>query len=1133
MENRLLADSVGRRIIRLAFGHLIILLMMSGLSLAATSNAQEILDKKLTLDVRNESLKEVLRKIEGKVGVKFAYSKDAVRTVEDITLKVVDRKLSEVLDELLNPRQIQYHVIGEQIILNQRPDEKAALEGNETPVEAESLDESISGIVRDEAGASIPGVNVLLKGTSIGTVTDVDGRYALSVPDLNGTLIFSYIGYTSIEEPINGRTSIDIALAQDVTNLDEVVVVGYGVQKKVSMTSAVSEIGGDELVRRPVTSIQQALQGKLPGVTILDRGGSPGSPNAHIVVRGVNKPYQPVGLGGVANSVIGDNAPLAIVDGIEQPFQNINPNDIASISVLKDASSSAIYGSRAANGVIMITTKRATPGRVRVTYDGFYAVHNSISKPKHMDIESYLRLQNAAFENVGRPPKYTESELQEYVSGSVTDPLQYPLPFDWYNVMLEPAPQVNHALSVSGGSENFRARMSLRSQDQDGVIPNTESKLTEVRVNTDFQISPKISVTTDLDYRFQNNLEPNNINEIFRQFMQNSIWAVPQYPDGTYGGGTQGNNPKLLAEKGGTSREKSNYLLGNIQGKWQIIEGLTFTTQLAIRSTDLTGKTFVNTWQTKDGDVVKRSNLINRLTEKRNNNREITLNHLLNYDATFKDHSVKVLGGYSQIEHDNSELSAYRQGFYNNDVRSISQGTNDPTKDNDGSDYEWGLRSYFGRFNYSFKDKYLFEANARYDGSSRFTDANRYSFFPSFSVGWRISEEGFWSGLEGVVSDLKVRGSWGETGNQAVPLYSYFPRLDLVTYNFSGSTVAGYVQRQLADPNLTWETTTQTDIGLDAELLSGRISFTMDYYKKVTSGILLTLPVPGTLGLEPGAQNAGTVENEGWEFMVGSANRIGDFVLNANANLSINNNEVVNLAGTGPYIYGNDIDPRYITGEGYPINAFWGYKTGGLFQTDAEAAAYPEFMRPARAGDVKILDLNNDGQISPDDMTYLSNSFPTYTFGAGVNLAYKAFSLNMVLQGAADAGMRVARALGEAGNYEGFTPDIYTDNYWTPERPDARFARPTKQDLRNQASTDRMILDASYVRVKNIQLAYQLPSALTRKVFIENASVYVSGTNLLTFSELNEWNLDPESASGWQNYYPQTSVYTLGVNLQL
>jgi len=588
----------------------------------------------------------------------------------------------------------------------------------------------------------------------------------------------------------------------------------------------------------------------------------------------------------------------------------------------------------------------------------------------------------------------------------------------------------------------------------------------------------------------------------------------------------------LLAEKGGTNKEASDYIIANIKGIWEIIKGLTFTTQFAGRSTSLFGKDYVNTWQTRDSVIAKKSNLHNHLTETRNNTREFTLNNLLNYNVILGNHSLKFLAGYSQIYDKSSSLTAYRQDFYNNDVQSIGQGANDATKSNGGGDAEWGLRSYFGRFNYAYNNKYLFEANARYDGSSRFTGNNKYSFFPSFSGGWRLSQEKFWAGLRNSINEFKLRGSWGKTGNQAVALYSYFPTLNLVTYDFSGNLAQGYVQRQQANPDLTWETTTQSDIGLDGQLFNGRVSFGIDYYKKRTEGILLTLPVPGTLGLSGGPQNAGIVDNKGWEFLVGTRNRFGNFGLDATFNLSINNNKVVDLAGTGPYIYGDDIDPRYITGEGYPINSFWGYKTDGLFQTDEEAQKYPQFMRPAKAGDVKVLDLNNDGKIDPTDMTYLKNSFPKYTFGAGFNLSYKRFVVNLAFQGAADVGMRYARALGEAGNYEGFTPDIYANNYWTPDHTDARFARPTKQDLRNQASTDRMILDASYLRLKNLQLLYQFPPSLIKKAFIEQASIYVSGTNLLTFSKLNEWHLDPESSSGWQDYYPQTSLYTFGINLQ-
>ncbi len=986
----------------------------------------------------------------------------------------------------------------------------------------------VSGKVSDEEGNPLGGVSILVRGTTAGTSTDSKGNYNLQAAS-GQIIIFSIIGYETREIKYKGEDHLNVQLTLTSKSLNEVVVnVGYGTQKKVSLTSAVSQISGSELVRRPVSTIEQALQGKLPGLTILDKGGIPGSSNTPIVVRGVNTLYTNEDLSGSSVS------PLVLVDGIEQPFGNINPNDIESISVLKDASSTAIYGSRASNGVILITTKRARSGKVTVSYNGYYARQKSVSKPEGMDIESYLRLENAAYKNVGSNPPYPyrDQDIDSYVKGASEDPLHYPLPYNFYDYALHTAPQTSHSLSVSGGNENFKARMSVRYQDQQGVIDNTNSRLSQARLNTDFKVSPNINISTDIDYRYEKDLNPYGLAQIFQFMTQNAIWDVPQYPNGDYGGGAQGNNPLLLIEKGGYNRTASDYIIGNIKGDWEIVKGLKFTTQFAARSTSVFGKLYQNTWETRDSTTVKKRNLHNNLTESRDNDREFTLNNLLNYSNTFGNHSVKLLAGYSQISHTSTSISAYRQDFYNNDVQSINAGANDDTKNNSGNDYEWGLRSYFGRVNYSYMEKYLFEANGRFDGSSRFTGNNQYSFFPSFSAGWRLSQEKFWGGLKDYVNEFKLRGSWGKTGNQAVALYSYFPTLNLVTYDFNGNPVQGYVQSQIANPDLTWETTAESDIGLDADILNRRISITIDYYKKRTEGILLTLPVPGTLGLNAGPQNAGTVDNKGIEFLIGSHNRIGNFRLDATINLSINENKVVDLAGTGPFFYGTDYNPRYTIQEGYPIYSFWGYKTDGLFQSDDKAAKGAEYLRPAKAGDVNYVDMNGDGKIDANDQTYLGNTFPKYTFGAGFNLSYKGFALNLALQGAAKSSIRMAGALGQQGNYEGLAPDILTNNYWTPDNPGAYFPRPTKQDLRNQTNNDRLVLDASYLKLKNAQLLYQLPSSLISRVSISQASIYISGTNLLTFSKLNDWHLDPESISGVQNYYPQTAVYTLGINLQ-
>ena len=490
--------------------------------------------------------------------------------------------------------------------------------------------------------------------------------------------------------------------------------------------------------------------------------------------------------------------------------------------------------------------------------------------------------------------------------------------------------------------------------------------------------------------------------------------------------------------------------------------------------------------------------------------------------------------GYSQIGNTQTFLSAYRERFYNNDIGSIGQGANDGTKSNTGNDAEFGLRSYFGRINYDYDEKYLLEVNARYDGSSKFTGNKQYSVFPSFSAGWRVSKEKFWEPLERSVSDLKIRGSWGVTGNQSVDLYSYYAALTASGYNFGGTAVPGFRQTTLANTNLGWESTTQLDLGLDASFLRKRLNLTVDYYRKITSDILLNLEIPATIGLIASPQNAGTVENKGWEFSLnyrGTPSASG-FSYNLGANLSINENMVTDLKGTGPYIAGSDIDPRYIIAKGLPINTLWGFKTDGLFQSQQEIIEYgATYAANTKPGDVKYVDLNNDRKINADDMTAIGNSFPKYTYGFNSDFSYKNFELNILFQGAAKVDARLAGALAEMGNQEGFTHEIFTNNYWTPENTGARFPRPVKFDLRNVATSDRLVVNGAYLRLKNVQLAYKLPADLIKRVHLNRVRIYASATNIFTISKLNEWNLDPEIPSGRGVYYPQTALYTVGLNL--
>lgn len=989
----------------------------------------------------------------------------------------------------------------------------------------------VKGLIQNSRKEAIAGVTVILRNTknnfTTGTSTDSSGMFQFSKVPSGGSysFTFSQIGYES--QSLSGYTikadatlSLVIEMKESAASLDQVVIVGYGSQKKVSLTSAVSQIRGEDLTKRPVQNFQQALQGMAPGLTVLDQGGLPGRGSATVRVRGV--------------TTLNNNEAFVIVDGVEQRLVDINPDDIESVSILKDAASTAIYGSRAANGVILITTKRAKSAKVTVNFNNYYAVQAATNRAEMMDIGDYMRMQQIAYQNAGGavPAKFTDQSIETWVNA--TDRYQYPLPNTWFQTLFQTAPQLNSTIAVAGGNENFKARMSARYMNQDGIIPNTDAKIREVRISTDFKASKKLSFSADVNYRSNTSVSPFDVaNNVFDKITSGSLWAVPKYPDGTYGLSTQGNNPFMFAEIGGLSRETTDYIVGNLKGEWQIITGLKFSSQFAIRARFITSKDYRNAFTNTDS-ITKITRIVanSTLNEGRDNLREYTLNNLLTYERSFGKHDLKALLGYSEINNKQDVLNAYRERFYNNDIQSIGQGVNDGTKSNDGFDAEFGLRSFFGRLNYGFDDKYLFEANARYDGSSRFTGDNQYSFFPSFSGAWRLSQENFWDALSPFVNEFKIRGSWGKTGNQSVGLYSYYESLSPSTYTFGNLPAAAYSPTTLANRNITWETTTQTDIGFDATLFS-KLSLTFDWYKKRTDGILLALPIPAAIGMNPPNQNAGVVDNQGIEITASYSNTLGKkFSYSVGGNFAINNNNVVSLAGTGPYISGDDINPRYIIKEGLPINAHWGYLTDGFFQSAEEINKYPTYTSNTKPGDTKYIDRNADGKINADDMTMIGTSFPKYTYSVNGSLRYSSFELNFFFQGAADVNTRLAGPLAEMGNNEGFVHTIYTNNYWTPTHTDARFPRPIKRDLRNIATSDMLMIDASYLRLKNVQLVYNIPGSIINSLKLNRARVYVSATNLLTFSKMNEWNFDPETQSGRLQYYPQSSLFTFGINLQ-
>ncbi len=1118
------------KIMRITLTQILLLVIFMGVSWANKITAQEILNKRLTLTVEGQPIKVVLAQIENATEIRFLYSSNIIKAARKVSLSVSNKPLSEILPMLLTPLHVEYNVIGKQIILKRSEQRTESLPNDESSAEAE---QQVNGKVTDEKGEDMIGVTVAVKGTTKGTTTDVNGKFSLSVPDANSILVFSFIGYKSKEVAIGNQTNIQVVLSAEISALEEVVVVGYGQQSKVSVTNSVGTLKGGELIKRPVSNLQQGLQGQVAGLTVIDQGGSPGRTTSTLRVRGITT---------LSNS----NEALVIVDGIEQQLTNINPNDIESVSVLKDAASTAIYGSRAANGVIMITTKRAKEGKVSVSYSGFYAAQRSVNNPV-MDLESYLKLQQVAFNNakIALPARYTDQGIQEYLTGNKSSPELYPDVNSWFQTLLKAAPQYNNNISVSGGNESIRARLSIRQQKQASILDVSHdygADLRDVRLNTDFKLSKKLNASADINYRNNYTFAPANEGEVFNRFIHGTLFATPRYTNalegqypgitGTYGLSPQGISPRILAELDGTSKRFEESIFSGVKAEYEIIKGLSLSSQLALRVENLRQKDFVNSYQ--NVDLVKnitRNVVNNSLTETSNNTIEYTWNNFLNYETSLGKNYFKGLIGYSTINNRYRGLSAYRQNFYNNDIQSLSQGANDGTKNNSGADAQFGLRSYFGRINYSYADKYLFEANGRYDGSSRFTGNNVYSFFPSFSAGWRLSEESFMRQIR-FIDELKMRASWGQTGNQSVGLYSYYQSLAAALYGFNGATVVAYSPAQLANKDITWETTTQVNLGLDAVLFRG-FTLGFDYYKKRTEGILLNLPIPATIGLAAPPQNAGIVENKGIEIQAGYRNTTSkNLRYSTMLNFSTNKNKVVSLAGTGPYISGSDIDPLFITKEGLPINSLWGYKTDGFFKTAEEAKNYPTITTGRSAGDVKYLDLNGDSKIDANDRTVIGSSFPDFIYSFNGNVGYKNFELSLFFQGAAGVDTRLSGALAENGNNEGFVPAIVSKDYWTPENPNARFPRPLKRDLFNMYTADRLVVNGDYLRLKNVQLLYNLPKSIIEKVKMANASVYVSATNVLTFTKLKEWGLDPEVGSGRGTYYPQVSVVSFGANIQ-
>lgn len=1101
------------RIMKISIQQIGLLLLVVSISNATSLSGQNILEKQISLTVENKPLKTVLTQIEKEANVRFMYSSKVVGAERKVDLTVSRQPLGAVLHTLFEPLGVGYRISGQHIILS-RTRNFSTLPGLNTPIINRintHVERRITGTVREVNGDPLPGVSILLKGTHKGTVSDPAGRYELVLTDTeaasNPILVFSFVGFVTKEIPVNNRSVLDTELEVDNKSLEELVVVGYGIQKKVNLTGAVDAIKADDIVSRPVGQATAALQGMAPGVTVTQRSGKPGSDGGTIRIRGISN--------------INNTGPLVLVDGVPMSLNDVDVNEIESISVLKDAASASIYGSRAANGVILVTTKRGKSGQFSVNYRNNLGWQQPTALMKKVSGYDHMVMINEANRNVGRNAPFSEDYIEAYRQNAPSD--EYP-ETNWHDVMLrDKAFQQNHYVSVNGGGEKMSILGSVAYMDQKGIMDSRFKRL-NFRVNSDIRVKDNLQIGMDIIAR----------NDVRTEPPQQWGWLL-RYPhnipgkneNGTWGVGWDGQNGWATLREGGYNHDKRHDLTANLKINWQPFSGFNLLLQAAPDIAFQHVKNFrkhVNLLF-PDGSIINpteyRANLTERYTKTiKNNYRAIA-----DYSKDIQAHSFKILAGVEAIDYRTEWISGFRDQYplENYDVLNVGSTANQRAE---GSAGEWSLLSYFGRINYSLSDRYLLEMNLRADGSSRFTGDNKFGYFPSVSAGWRVSEETFLADVRWI-NELKLRASWGALGNQEIGgNYPFASSISMgQNYVFGPDIPAlGAALINAGNPLITWENTRMVNIGVDASI--GNFEITADYYIKKTHDILLRLPVPRIAGLVEPYQNAGKFRNEGWDLGVAYRRNFNGLRLDVSANLSDVNNRIVDLVGTGPYIYAREIDM-----QGKPYRSLFGLRSLGYFQNQEEIDGHATQFGPLSPGDIKYEDINNDGVINAEDRVIIGNTIPKYTYGFNVALAYKGFDFGVFGQG-------VGKVDGYLDNfatmafYLGGTAQEWHKDHWTPENPNAAYPRLTFNYPNNEQVSSQWVRSAAYFRLKNMQLGYTVPQSLVNKINISKLRFYGSAQNLFTIHKFYD-SFDPEAPVGEGNYYPQVKVFVFGLELSL
>jgi len=990
------------------------------------------------------------------------------------------------------------------------------------------MDQTITGTVTSsENGQPLVGATILVKGTSIGALTGPDGKFTLTVPDGNVTLLISYIGYKSQEVPLNGRTNITVSLEVDYASLEEVVVTGYTTQKKENLTGSIGVVSARELDARPITSASQSLQGKVSGVFVNQNSGEPGQDGATILVRGI----------GTLNNA----DPLILVDGIEAPFDNIDPNDIESITVLKDAASAAIYGSRAANGVVLITTKRGRRGeKPTFSYNGFVGFEQATNVPDYIwDSDLFMRLRNEADINSGRDPLYPDDVISQYTSGPNTN---------WFDVILKNGSIQQHNVSVSGGSEKTNFNLSVGYLRNEGIVEKVDgSDRYNARLNLDTRVTDRVTIGVSLALSRQES-KLDNV-EQDGGFLARASRLGPNFPAYDSQGrladrdrtldAIELSTPNILAEVLSLTRTLTdNRMLGNMYAEYEVIDGLkvrgTFAANYQTDNDDFFNRR-VDTYDWRTGELGlvwwENRRLENQFTER------LSLTSWLQatYEKTFGDHDLKVIAGANQESFKARWFGAARLELPSNSLPVLSTG-NPETSSNYGGATEWALRSYFGRINYSFQNKYLLEFNIRRDGSSRFGANHRWATFPSVSAGWVLTQEEFMKDVA-FIDFLKIRASWGQLGNQNIGDFPFASGISFSpAYTFGGAIVGAAAQTTLGNPDIRWETTTQTDVGINLGLINGRLNIEADYFLRNTTDILFDQQNPGVTGVRtPTTRNIAEVKNTGWELGINYTHNFGDLTVRLGGNITNVESEVVHIDPNALGDADRVIQGSYIIQRGSPINALYGLRAIGIFQSQAEIESAPDqslFAQPV-PGDLRYEDANGDGVVNQDDRVVLGKENPSWLYGINLDLAFKGFTLSALFQGIGDVQtFETGRFYAPFNNSGGVA--AFWENRWTPSNPSTELPRLVIPGGVNYNVTHSWWMTSrDYFRFKNLQIGYNLPARLFENNFIQSLRIFVNGQNLFTITDYV--GFDPERFARNTNGvsgYPQLSIYTAGVNLK-